>query len=173
MIFTIGQGLYVMPLMILWRITIILFIHTWVCEFCGLVTIIPLYVLSCLGSALWLIGMLINIHSDHVLRNLRKPGETGYKIPRGMYWKWGIYSNIDCLENSMDRAAWWATVQRAAKSRARLKRLGTHSKIAWRAAALLWFCQSSQLKHTARHRRLPVCRCYQQERWLIIVLLKW
>uniref|UniRef100_A0A8B9X8P4 3-oxo-5-alpha-steroid 4-dehydrogenase n=1 Tax=Bos mutus grunniens TaxID=30521 RepID=A0A8B9X8P4_BOSMU len=35
------------------------------------------------GSALWLIGMLINIHSDHVLRNLRKPGETGYKIPRG------------------------------------------------------------------------------------------
>ncbi|XP_070332562.1 3-oxo-5-alpha-steroid 4-dehydrogenase 1 isoform X4 [Odocoileus virginianus] len=34
------------------------------------------------GSALWLIGMLINIHSDHVLRNLRKPGETGYKIPR-------------------------------------------------------------------------------------------
>ncbi|KAM9680262.1 3-oxo-5-alpha-steroid 4-dehydrogenase 1 [Dama dama] len=35
------------------------------------------------GSALWLTGMLINIHSDHVLRNLRKPGETGYKIPRG------------------------------------------------------------------------------------------
>ena len=63
----------------------ILFVHTWACEFCGLVTVIPLYVLSCLGSALWLIGMLINIHSDHVLRNLRKPGETGYKIPRGMY----------------------------------------------------------------------------------------
>ncbi|XP_046787009.1 3-oxo-5-alpha-steroid 4-dehydrogenase 1 isoform X3 [Gallus gallus] len=31
----------------------------------------------------WLIGMAINIHSDHILRNLRKPGETGYKIPRG------------------------------------------------------------------------------------------
>ena len=28
-------------------------------------------------------GMIINIHSDHILRNLRKPGETGYKIPRG------------------------------------------------------------------------------------------
>jgi 3-oxo-5-alpha-steroid 4-dehydrogenase 1 len=27
--------------------------------------------------------MTVNIHSDHVLRNLRKPGETGYKIPRG------------------------------------------------------------------------------------------
>ncbi|KAI1243166.1 3-oxo-5-alpha-steroid 4-dehydrogenase 1, partial [Lamprotornis superbus] len=25
----------------------------------------------------WLIGMAINIHSDHILRNLRKPGETG------------------------------------------------------------------------------------------------
>ncbi|XP_008933929.1 PREDICTED: 3-oxo-5-alpha-steroid 4-dehydrogenase 1-like, partial [Merops nubicus] len=31
----------------------------------------------------WLIGMAINIHSDYILRNLRKPGETGYKIPRG------------------------------------------------------------------------------------------
>lgn len=35
------------------------------------------------GFALWLVGMVINIHSDHILRNLRKPGETGYKIPRG------------------------------------------------------------------------------------------
>lgn len=35
------------------------------------------------GFALWLAGMLINIHSDHILRNLRQPGETGYKIPRG------------------------------------------------------------------------------------------
>ncbi|XP_077874618.1 3-oxo-5-alpha-steroid 4-dehydrogenase 1 isoform X5 [Ictidomys tridecemlineatus] len=35
------------------------------------------------GFALWLLGMLINIHSDHILRNLRKPGETGYRIPRG------------------------------------------------------------------------------------------
>ncbi|XP_007951454.1 3-oxo-5-alpha-steroid 4-dehydrogenase 1, partial [Orycteropus afer afer] len=34
------------------------------------------------GFAMWLVGMLINIHSDHILRNLRKPGETGYKIPR-------------------------------------------------------------------------------------------
>ncbi|KHJ76173.1 3-oxo-5-alpha-steroid 4-dehydrogenase [Oesophagostomum dentatum] len=27
--------------------------------------------------------MYINIQSDSILRNLRKPGETGYKIPRG------------------------------------------------------------------------------------------
>ncbi|KAM4538625.1 3-oxo-5-alpha-steroid 4-dehydrogenase 1 isoform 1-T2 [Odontesthes bonariensis] len=35
------------------------------------------------GSVLWLVGWLINLHSDHILRNLRKPGETGYKIPKG------------------------------------------------------------------------------------------
>lgn len=35
------------------------------------------------GLAIFFIGMAINIHSDHILRNLRRPGETGYKIPRG------------------------------------------------------------------------------------------
>ncbi|XP_012673705.1 3-oxo-5-alpha-steroid 4-dehydrogenase 1 [Clupea harengus] len=35
------------------------------------------------GGILWLVGWVINVHSDHILRNLRKPGETGYKIPRG------------------------------------------------------------------------------------------
>ncbi|XP_033010198.1 3-oxo-5-alpha-steroid 4-dehydrogenase 1 [Lacerta agilis] len=36
-----------------------------------------------LGFSGWLSGLLINVHSDNILRNLRKPGETGYKIPRG------------------------------------------------------------------------------------------
>ncbi|KTG33508.1 hypothetical protein cypCar_00010658 [Cyprinus carpio] len=35
------------------------------------------------GSCMWLLGCIINIHSNHILRNLRKPGETDYKIPRG------------------------------------------------------------------------------------------
>lgn len=35
------------------------------------------------GMTLALVGMGVNLHSDHILRNLRKPGETGYKIPRG------------------------------------------------------------------------------------------
>ncbi|XP_043921341.1 3-oxo-5-alpha-steroid 4-dehydrogenase 1 isoform X3 [Protopterus annectens] len=34
------------------------------------------------GFVLWLAGLLLNLHSDHVLRTLRKPGEMGYKIPR-------------------------------------------------------------------------------------------
>ena len=32
-----------------------------------------------------------------------------------------------CLENPMDRGAWRAIVHRIAKSRTRLKRLGTHT----------------------------------------------
>ena len=36
-----------------------------------------------IGVLFFLTGMAINIHSDHILRNLRKPGETGYKIPTG------------------------------------------------------------------------------------------
>ena len=35
------------------------------------------------GSLLWAAGLGINLHSDAVLRNLRQPGETGYRIPRG------------------------------------------------------------------------------------------
>merc|ERR1712014_325227 len=36
-----------------------------------------------IGVAMFLCGMIGNIHSDKILRNLRKPGEKGYKIPRG------------------------------------------------------------------------------------------
>ncbi len=35
------------------------------------------------GNILFLVGMAINIQSDVILRTLRKPGETGYKIPHG------------------------------------------------------------------------------------------
>lgn len=36
-----------------------------------------------LGLLLFYIGMAINIHSDYILRNLRKPGEVVYRIPTG------------------------------------------------------------------------------------------
>ncbi|CAM4726064.1 unnamed protein product [Leuciscus chuanchicus] len=35
------------------------------------------------GLIIFFIGMGVNIHSDHILRSLRKPGEISYKIPRG------------------------------------------------------------------------------------------
>ena len=34
-----------------------------------------------------------------------------------------------CLENPMDRGAWWATIQRAAKSQLQLRQLSTHACI--------------------------------------------
>ena len=36
-----------------------------------------------IGIILWGAGAYINIESDKRLMNLRKPGESGYKIPRG------------------------------------------------------------------------------------------
>lgn len=35
------------------------------------------------GHLLFLFGMAANVHSDAILRGLRKPGEVGYKIPYG------------------------------------------------------------------------------------------
>lgn len=40
------------------------------------------------GTSLFFAGWAINHHADHVLRNLRKPGETGYKIPHGGLYRW-------------------------------------------------------------------------------------
>ena len=42
----------------------------------------------------------------------------------------GTPLQYSCLENPMDRGAWWALVHRIAKSRTRLKQLGTHARIA-------------------------------------------
>jgi len=44
-----------------------------------------------IGAVLFLGGFAINQHADQVLMNLRKPGETGYKIPHG-----GLYRYISC-----------------------------------------------------------------------------
>jgi hypothetical protein len=41
-----------------------------------------------LGSALFFAGFFINVQSDTILRDLRKPGETGYKIPYGGAYRW-------------------------------------------------------------------------------------
>jgi len=44
-----------------------------------------------LGVVLFVAGYVINIQSDNILLRLRKPGETGYKIPHG-----GFYRFISC-----------------------------------------------------------------------------
>lgn len=40
------------------------------------------------GIAVFFVGLAINLHADTVLIHLRKPGETGYKIPRGGMYRW-------------------------------------------------------------------------------------
>ena len=35
------------------------------------------------GSFLFFLGFIVNVHSDYVVTHLRKPGESGYKIPQG------------------------------------------------------------------------------------------
>ncbi|MFX1407760.1 MAG: DUF1295 domain-containing protein [Promethearchaeota archaeon] len=41
-----------------------------------------------IGIIIFLIGFIINLHSDYIIRNLRKSGETDYKIPYGGMYKW-------------------------------------------------------------------------------------
>ncbi len=40
------------------------------------------------GLFIFLLGFIINLHSDRIIRNLRKPGETEYKIPYGGMFRW-------------------------------------------------------------------------------------
>lgn len=41
-----------------------------------------------LGAALFIAGRAAALHSDSVLRNLRRPGESGYRIPAGGLYRW-------------------------------------------------------------------------------------
>ncbi len=44
-----------------------------------------------LGFTLFSSGMIINMQSDRILRNLRKPGSSGYKVPAA-----GLFKYISC-----------------------------------------------------------------------------
>lgn len=41
-----------------------------------------------IGAALFIAGFIINRHSDLILRKLRRPGESGYKVPCGGFFHW-------------------------------------------------------------------------------------
>jgi 3-oxo-5-alpha-steroid 4-dehydrogenase 1 len=40
------------------------------------------------GTAVFVAGLLVNLQADHVLRELRRPGESGYQIPHGGLFRW-------------------------------------------------------------------------------------
>lgn len=54
------------------------------------------------GTMLFMIGFVINRHSDHTLSTLRKPGESVYKIPRG-----GLFKYVSC-PNYLGEIMIWA-----------------------------------------------------------------
>lgn len=46
-----------------------------------------------LGSFIFLCGMAINIHSDHVIRSLRSPGDTKHYIPQKGFYRYVASAN--------------------------------------------------------------------------------
>ena len=56
------------------------------------------------GVLLFVVGFIVNNHSDHVLLRLRKPGETGYSIPRGGVFRWVSCPNY--LGELLEWAGW-------------------------------------------------------------------
>eukprot|EP00088_Acartia_fossae_P031550 TRINITY_DN3241_c0_g1_i1.p1 TRINITY_DN3241_c0_g1~~TRINITY_DN3241_c0_g1_i1.p1 ORF type:complete len:277 (-),score=17.53 TRINITY_DN3241_c0_g1_i1:307-1137(-) len=54
------------------------------------------------GLAIFVTGFCINIHSDSILTNLRKPGEKGYKVPYG-----GMFSFVSAPNYLGEILEWW------------------------------------------------------------------
>lgn len=50
----------------------------------------PLFIL---GTVVFLCGMGINLHSDHIIRHLRRPGDTRHYIPRGGMFRYVASAN--------------------------------------------------------------------------------
>jgi len=56
------------------------------------------------GVAVFLIGFAVNLHSDHLLRGLRGPGETCFKVPRGGMFHY--VSGANYLGELVEWAGW-------------------------------------------------------------------
>src|SRR5262249_2245114 len=52
------------------------------------------------GFALFVCGYAVNRAADRALRRLRAPGETGYRVPTGILFRWGSCPNYfgECVE---------------------------------------------------------------------------
>jgi hypothetical protein len=48
----------------------------------------PMFII---GISIFFTGFIMHVHSDHIIRSLRKPGETDFKIPYG-----GMFRFISC-----------------------------------------------------------------------------
>jgi len=55
-----------------------------------------------IGLLFFFAGFAVNLHSDHILRNLRNPGETGYRIPQG-----GFFELVSCANYFGEMVEWF------------------------------------------------------------------
>jgi len=57
------------------------------------------------GILLFLTGLAIHVHSDNILRSLRAPGESGYKVPQG-----GLFTHVSSANYFGEILEWagWA-----------------------------------------------------------------
>ena len=46
-----------------------------------------------IGVVAFFAGMVINMHSDHIIRHLRKPGDTGHYLPKGGMFRYVSSAN--------------------------------------------------------------------------------
>jgi len=53
---------------------------------------------------IFIIGFIINRHSDYILQTLRKPGENTYKIPQG--GTYNLIASPNCLGEIIQRCGW-------------------------------------------------------------------
>lgn len=56
------------------------------------------------GVCIFFLGMAINWHSDHVIRNLRQPGDTKHYLPKGGMYKYVTSANY--LGEIIEWAGW-------------------------------------------------------------------
>lgn len=64
-----------------------------------------------LGTVLFVVGWVMNHHADAILLSLRKPGESGYRVPQGGMYRWVSCPNY--LGEMLEWAGWalltWST----------------------------------------------------------------
>lgn len=86
-----------------------------------------------IGVVLFLTGLTINLHADATLRRLRRPGETGYRIPTG-----GLHRFVSC-PNYLGEIIEWCGFALAAWT--------------WAAAAFVLFTVANLVPRARDHHR--------------------
>ena len=86
------------------------------------------------GIALFFTGMVINLHSDHVIRHLRRPGDTAHYLPSG-----GMYRYVTSANYFGELLEWTGFA------------LATQTAAAW--VFVLWTAANLVPRAAAIHRR--------------------